>query len=697
MTTTRGQNWQDVQQTALDVVGTPVRTSDEVITGKINQHLDSPLRMYASFPTADTLLNFASNKTVNGDGTSKSTPALDSTIQTFAAAALDLNDNSLTVGTFYRDGVAYTRPASTLGEFKRAVFVYRGDNVIDCAFSGSVAAYGLLADPGTLFDTLDGIPIGWIDLVGTATAGDGSGSFKTASSAGNSATDIIENAVGGASAIFRIAAGGGAGGGAIKDFKIQAVLDPNATIKGGYLKIDDNRELATYDGAGTASTDFGKDLVISLDTVFGSGPADATAYYLYVDLDTLGAQVTLSDNGRRVYGVVEANFKLSTTPPEEMSPRRYVPIGVIQSATTGNAWSGTGSKFATTAIRHHETLTRFFTYPEIYVDESIVTELASTTLNHNLSGEPHSLYLTYDDGTTEIGLDNSSHLLDVTASQIKISSLGLTFGSGQKLRVRAVRFPQQPALASSSRSFTSQWMTSNAVTTLPHGLNDFDDIKGYAVEEWDVTGDLYRLIDPADLIQNFDSTNLYLDWTALSPTPTLQYRVIVGGSPNPYSIPLEYGGITKFVGYGPGSYATLTAAKAAAAAGDVIMVMRSTVEPAGDFDWDVPDVRLLRKPGAVVGLSGALTNGFQITAARVLADLSISIAPTGAQARGISVEAADCVFNGRLELTTAQTVTDGLHGTAAALRLSAKVALVPTLGSFTNPSTNNGTAAQVNI
>lgn len=138
-------------------------------------------------------------------------------------------------------------------------------------------------------------------------------------------------------------------------FKIQSITDPNATIKGGYLLLDDGRELATYDGGGTASTDFGKDLTVSLDTILGGNPANATAYYLYIDLSTLSSAVVQSDTGRSVYAVVQANFVLSTTAPEAMDRTRYVPRAVIKSATSGTVWSGTGAGFATLAFLSGQT------------------------------------------------------------------------------------------------------------------------------------------------------------------------------------------------------------------------------------------------------------------------------------------------------------------------------------------------------
>jgi len=481
-------------------------------------------------------------------------------------------------------------------------------------------------------------------------------------------------------------------------FKIQSVSDPNAVIKGGYLFIDDERELATYDGAGGASTDYGKDITVNLDTIFGASPADATAYYLYIDLETLGSQVTLSDNGRRVYGIEEANFALSTTPPEERDPRRYVPLGFFRSANTGNVWSGTGATFGTLAFRRHETLTRFFSYPETFVDESITTAAASNPLNHNLTGEPHSVLLTYDDGSTEIGLDPSAHLLDITSTQIIISSLGLTFGGGQKLRVRAVRFPSQAAVATSARQFVSGWYVDTATTTVPHGLNDIDDVKAYTVEEHDVDNTLYRFIDPSSLIVNFDGTNFYLNWTGLSPAANLRYRIIAGGSPLPVAVPIQYGGFTKFVGVGPGSYATLTSAIAASAPGDSILVARDTTEPAGDLTIGVASLRVQAMPGVKVAMSGAMTNGLRLTAAKVrIEGLLLELNPSGAQARGLSIEAADCWVDGKIEKIGAQTVTDGVHITSGGVRAYVKVAVEVAAGAVTNLLTNNDGASHADV
>lgn len=136
-------------------------------------------------------------------------------------------------------------------------------------------------------------------------------------------------------------------------FKLQGVTDPNLTLKGGYLLLDDGREIATYDGTGTAATDFGTDIVVNLDTVLGSNPVDATTYYLYLNLSALGSEVTI-DNGRKVYSIAAADtskFYLSTTKPEAIKKTQYAVLGFIKSATSGTVWSGTGAAFGTVASK----------------------------------------------------------------------------------------------------------------------------------------------------------------------------------------------------------------------------------------------------------------------------------------------------------------------------------------------------------
>lgn len=125
-------------------------------------------------------------------------------------------------------------------------------------------------------------------------------------------------------------------------FKIQSVATPNAVIKGGFMLLDDGRELATF------ATNYGDDLTVSLTAILGSAPADATTYYLYVNLDSLGAEQIEATTGRRLFKVEQAQFTLLTA---KNDLEKYAFVGLVRSATTGNVWSGTGSAFKTQASR----------------------------------------------------------------------------------------------------------------------------------------------------------------------------------------------------------------------------------------------------------------------------------------------------------------------------------------------------------
>jgi hypothetical protein len=186
-------------------------------------------------------------------------------------------------------------------------------------------------------------------------------------------------------------------------FKLQSISTPNATIKGGYLLLDDGRELATYDGAGSASTDYGKDLVVSLSTVLGGSPADATAYYLYIDLSTLGAAVTQSDSGRKVYAITISNLVLRTTTPDLMDRARYLPLHVIKSATTGTAWSGSGSFFATLAYLGRNTL-----------DAQALQALSKSYIYPGTAEGDVSDWVTYADAAGAVPVDGTGGSPNVT-------------------------------------------------------------------------------------------------------------------------------------------------------------------------------------------------------------------------------------------------------------------------------------------
>jgi hypothetical protein len=470
-------------------------------------------------------------------------------------------------------------------------------------------------------------------------------------------------------------------------FKLQAVTTPNLSLKGGSI-IDGDDEYVTYDGSGALSTDYGVDLTLNLTTILGSAPANATAYFLFIDKRTLSTEVTLTDSGRQLYAVQQANFVLSTT--RHRDPERYVYVGFIRSATTGTAWSGTGAAFGTEPFRRHDRMSRFFSVPEVYsnVASPITAATATNTLSHGLSGKPQNVLVTYYDGTNEYPLEPMSYVKNITATQIIVSSLGLTFGGTQEVRVYATRVPTQLQVASPANTqvfpTANTWYTSSAVTAQAHGMT-LDDIRGYVVQEKNTVTGAVRNIDPSGIVVNVDATNFNLNWTGISFT-NLQYRIVASSSPIAVAVPLAYGGYTKFVGMGPGSYATMTAALAASTSGDRILVARDTDETA---DLSVPaGVTVRQMPGTTVRIAGALTNGVRFTGAKAGWEaMNVKLSPTGTQAKGVSVEAADCYVEGCVELATAQTVTDMLNVATAGVRARVDLAVLKTLGTITNLET----------
>lgn len=135
-------------------------------------------------------------------------------------------------------------------------------------------------------------------------------------------------------------------------FKVQSVAaDGTIVIKGGYLVAADGRILATYDGAGTAEADFGKDLTFDLDSLITA--VDDTTYYLYVDTYGLSAAIPVTGTDRELIPVVSTNFYLSTIDFDSIDQFRYLKIGVTRRATA--AWSTTSvitypAKFQVPAI-----------------------------------------------------------------------------------------------------------------------------------------------------------------------------------------------------------------------------------------------------------------------------------------------------------------------------------------------------------
>lgn len=434
---------------------------------------------------------------------------------------------------------------------------------------------------------------------------------------GKQAGAVLVQNVGGTISVVQIRqmgfGSGGGGSGGDPSFQISTVSSNNARITGGRLLRDDGISLAT--GSGTTSGTVGTDQLVALDTILGVTVANATTYYLYIDQTTLGAPVILSDTGEKIVNVVQANFKLLTTTPENTNPLRYVYVAWFRTATTGNSFSGTGSGFGSRPTKLIDELTAFFANPQEYA--TTLSSAATSVLTHGLGGEPQITNFYYVDSSgNKNGVDPQNVLITKSATTITVSTLGYDFASSQSFIVEAFYVPRaQNTIATASHMFVSSWFQNTATTTVPHALSDMDDVRSYEVQEWNVSTNKRRNINRDALVINFDNTNFYLDWTDVVPSATLQYRIVTGGTALPAAVPSQFGGYTKFVGFGPGSYATITAALAAAAPGDSILVLRSYSISAAEV-VNVANVKIAFMPGIQITVTGG-TRALQVTATGV--------------------------------------------------------------------------------
>jgi len=323
MALTRGFTDEIKGLNAEPITGSPVLELLDDTLHRLAQHIDSPVRLYAS-ATADQYLNIGANTVEAGDGAAKVTPPIYDYIPSFTGATIGFQAKTATA-TLKIDGAAFSFPASTVGKVRRLAFALMADGSIACRWSDEAVdmpALELASNAGTLLATLDGLPIGYIDLECTGVTGQ----FKTVASA----TNVIENKVGVNKRIFRFGAGGGGGGGAgDKSFKVGSITaDGMLTIKGGTIALSSGLLLATYDGLGTTEGDFQKDLVFDVDGLVTA--VDSTTYYLYLDLYSLPAQVTLTDSGRKLVPITVSNFRVTTQAFDTVDLWRYARIGVIR-------------------------------------------------------------------------------------------------------------------------------------------------------------------------------------------------------------------------------------------------------------------------------------------------------------------------------------------------------------------------------
>jgi DNA-binding cell septation regulator SpoVG len=193
-------------------------------------------------------------------------------------------------------------------------------------------------------------------------------------------------------------------------------------------------------------------------------------------------------------------------------------------------------------------------------------------------------------------------------------------------------------------------------------------------------------------VSEYDNANLYLDWSGLTPSATLKYQIVTGGHPVPTSLPVFLGGYTKFVGAGPGSYATITAALAASAPGDSILVTRGysisaaeTVSVSGVKITFMPSVQITQTAAA-----GCLI----VSANDVIIDSPVyEMTAAGTISAAVSVTGDDCVIE-KCRLITNNaglTVTDAFNLSVVAERNEIRASIKKTAGAVTNSVTDSGT------
>ena len=182
------------QRTNLKQLGQVADKYLSEILDAVDQEFESPLKMAATFPAANAVLNFASSSISAADSAKEVvSPVKKQIFSALTTPTINFQTQALSNAAHF--DIVF--PASTVGYFRHVGFTLIGSGKIKAIFSPEVATEGALANPGGYFVN-GGLPIGYVTLECTNIAG----YFKTA----GSATSIIENAK-----IFRF--GSGAGGG----------------------------------------------------------------------------------------------------------------------------------------------------------------------------------------------------------------------------------------------------------------------------------------------------------------------------------------------------------------------------------------------------------------------------------------------------------------------------------------------------
>jgi hypothetical protein len=196
------------QRTDLQNLGQQADKFVSEIHDAIDKELDSPLKLYASFPTPNARLNFKSSVIESADESNKvASPVKKQLFNSLTNPWINFQDQTVSNAADF--DIVF--PASTVGFFRHVGFTLIGSGKIKALFSAEAATEGALSNAGALFVS-GGLPLGYVTLECTNVAG----YFKTA----GSATNIIENAK-----IFRFGAGAGGGGGTSSNGTGAEVID----------------------------------------------------------------------------------------------------------------------------------------------------------------------------------------------------------------------------------------------------------------------------------------------------------------------------------------------------------------------------------------------------------------------------------------------------------------------------------------
>ena len=445
----------------------------------------------------------------------------------------------------------------------------------------------------------------------------------------------------------------------------------------GVIELDDGLGVLIGTAEGSSSH-----LEVDLDVLMPSPIADTT-YYLYGDLFANDKAIT-TDTGRELYHLADINsFVLTTTNPQYIDHFRYVCLAVVRRQTS--AWGELGVGIQSHNLRKWDRVASNLIYTEINSVE--YTTSGQKTFVHNLSGKPQSIEIRYFDGSLEQVLHAPSYVSNVNETEIVLEFGSFVFVGGDRIEVIASYTPNVGnQFVGNQTQYQSSWLDSTSIVELTHGLLNGEAIKGLMVIEHDITASKYRVLELTSIVESWDDTKIYLNWTGYAPSSTLKYQVVSGGSPLPSSIATYFGGFTKFVGKGPGFYASLADALAEAVEGDRVLVLGSQTL-ASELTVSALDIAIVFAPGTSVNKPITVTGS-----GVVVEGVKFAQSASDTWAHAVRIE-GDNVSVDRMVVSVGATgtVTDIVNVQASAEFASVSATFKSNGGTVTNPITDLGT------